>query len=222
MLFAPQQSPLDLGFPIGRIPVRVTPSFWLGSAFMGFGLEDPGLIFVWVLTVFVSVLIHELGHALMWEAFGYPSEIVLYHFGGVALAQSGWNMAPWRSLLVSLAGPGIGFVFYGLLISAGPLLAPHLTDRYPMAAYQFLLYQNLAWGLLNLAPVLPLDGGQALRSLLQMAGLRSAGEWTVKISVFAAGALALWFAQMGAQYAAILLGILCLNNIQAWTNRQYD
>jgi len=133
------------------------------------------------------------------------------------------HFAPWLDpVMVFITGRNSWFPFYALLIAASPLLAPQLTDRYAIAAYQFLLYQNLAWGLLNLAPVLPLDGGQALRSLLQMFRLRSAGEWTVKVSVFAAGAMALWFAQSGAQYAAILLGMLCLNNIQAWTSRQFD
>ena len=76
-MFTINPTPFDIRLVAFRIPIRVHPSFWLGSLIFGQSLGSPELIFLWVICSFVSILIHELGHALTAEAYGWPTEIVL-------------------------------------------------------------------------------------------------------------------------------------------------
>ena len=66
MLFTePNRTPYDLRFNLFGIPVRVHPLFWLVAAILGAGSDpDPIELLLWIGTVFVSILIHEMGHAL--------------------------------------------------------------------------------------------------------------------------------------------------------------
>lgn len=97
-LQAPAPTPYDLRFQILGFPVRVSAWFWLGVLMLGYqsaaslnnGLEDtsPGMLpilLVWIACVFVSILIHELGHTLAYRRFHVGSSIVLYHLGGLAI-----------------------------------------------------------------------------------------------------------------------------------------
>ena len=95
LLAEPQPTPADFHFHIGQIPVRVTGWFWPAAGLFGWGLAQSlagddtrtllVYLLVWVLVVFCSILIHELGHALAFAACGQSSRIVLYHFGGLAV-----------------------------------------------------------------------------------------------------------------------------------------
>ena len=73
LLNEPAPSSGDLHFSLLRIPVRVHPMFWVLSLILGVsGSNDRDLrpIIVWVVAVFVSVLVHEMGHALTIRALG--------------------------------------------------------------------------------------------------------------------------------------------------------
>ena len=80
--------PLGSAPGIGRIPVRVTGWFWPAAGLFGWGLaqslagDDTRTLLiylgVWVLVVFCSILVHELGHALAFAASGQSARIVLY------------------------------------------------------------------------------------------------------------------------------------------------
>ena len=168
-MFGIEPTPFDLQFSLGRIPVRVHPGFWIVGVLGGWHPDDLRLTFIWVMCLFVSILIHELGHALVAEAFGWPSEILLYHFGGLAFSQRYHNHTPWRSIAVSIAGPAAGFALFGLIFLS-LIFFGHTAwfeDRYVEYAIGQLIFINLGWGLVNLAPVLPLDGGQICRSFLE-------------------------------------------------------
>ncbi|MEZ6147021.1 MAG: hypothetical protein R3B91_16710 [Planctomycetaceae bacterium] len=83
-MFGPvQPTPYDLTFSLFGIPVRVIAWFWLTAVILGFSSVHigPEYLLAWVAIVFVSILVHELGHALVAAAFGYPPRILLYHFG---------------------------------------------------------------------------------------------------------------------------------------------
>lgn len=117
MLAEPQPTPADLHFELAGIRVRVSPWFWLGSAFFGWqvcqmlaGGDQRALLqylVIWVGAVLVSLLVHEFGHALAFRAFGQPAHVVLYHFGGLAIPDA-WgrrHLRPLQRLCVSAAGP---------------------------------------------------------------------------------------------------------------------
>jgi Zn-dependent protease len=117
-----------------------------------------------LLAVFGSVLLHELGHALMARRYGIRTRrIVLSPIGGLAQLE-GMPSDPRHELAVALAGPAVNFALAAVLwivgLGAGPSLAFGLLDA--------LMWANLTLGAFNLVPAFPMDGGRALRALLAM------------------------------------------------------
>jgi len=222
-------TPFDLEFVLFRIPVRVSVWFWAAGVFLGYSTLRAGVPFLltWLLVLFVSILVHELGHALTARLFGFSPRILLYHFGGLASYEEfGRPHSTSRSILITLAGPGAGFVlfgavWFGMLFLVNPLannVSLQLLNLIDFAAGQ-LLFINLYWGLVNLVPVLPLDGGQICREVCQR-GNRYQGLWrAVQISVVVAGLMALWFYSQHQTYAAVMFAILCMNNISLLQQR---
>ena len=223
----------DLHFAIFGIPVRIHPAFFLVGVIFGWSPEMANafrtspltlaLIFVGVL--FTSILIHELGHALTAWYFGWPPRIVLYHFGGLAIFSPSWGFTRGKSILVSLAGPGAGFVLYGVVRGARYLIEQRygiVFFRDHLLLFDFFIqmeYVNLYWGLVNLLPVFPLDGGRVAEEILKGRNPHRGMEWTLKLGV-AAGAIAAGvFAYLANQhgrsyYPAILFAVLAANNYQ--------
>jgi Zn-dependent protease len=156
-----------LGFTLFRIPVRVQLWFFvLIFVLAGFWkFRDPASMFIFAGIVFVSILAHELGHAFMGRAFGLTPAITIHGFGGLTSWTAGRNVGAGRSLLISLAGPAVG-LFLGvclLLISKAYPVEAHLPPL-AMKLFWAAVSVNIFWSLFNLAPVMPLDGGNALRS----------------------------------------------------------
>lgn len=106
--------------------------------------------------VFGSILVHELGHAILARRAGLgPITITLHGFGG--LARMTHSPRPWPGIWITLAGPAcslaLGLVGLGLVILLGDFLAPFT---------RLLASMNLFWGAFNLLPMFPLDGGMVL------------------------------------------------------------
>ena len=151
-------------FNLLGFPVRVDLTFWLLAIVTGLGLEDPWAIAIWVAVFFVSILAHELGHALMGRAFGFHSDIQLYSMGGLTSFYSG-GLAHWQDVLVSLAGPCTGLAIGGC-VHAAILQWGWPEEYYPRLILYVLRSVNAVWALLNLLPILPLDGGQITESVI--------------------------------------------------------
>ncbi|GMV79427.1 MAG: hypothetical protein AMXMBFR7_06110 [Planctomycetota bacterium] len=168
MLFEPQRTAYDLRFTLLRIPTRVHPFFWLGAVFMGWH-EGAKLssILIWVACVFVSILLHEFGHALTARYFGARgTRVWLYTLGGLAISEGGLTRR--QRIIELLMGPGAGFILFGLIYGAGKLKLydPFTLHPYASEALWHLEHINLWWGLVNLIPVYPLDGGQIMREIV--------------------------------------------------------
>jgi stage IV sporulation protein FB len=222
-MFGINPTPFDVRLVAFHIPVRVHPSFWLGSILFGSNLSSSQLIFIWVVCSFVSILIHELGHALTAESFGWPTEIVMYFGGGLAISQHRYNNTPWRSIAVTFMGPAAGLLLYGLILGIDKAFGlssfdvspdkPHET-WYFYHAISFLLFMNLYWSLLNLLPILPLDGGFILQSLCDAFHLRNGRSITLQVGAAASGAAAYYFFTQAKQpYAGMLMLMLCVQSI---------
>jgi stage IV sporulation protein FB len=156
-------------FSIFRIPVEVQPFFWVTLVILGgaLGADSSAEIFrivLFVLAGFVSILIHELGHALSARAYGAQSRITLQAFGGYA-AFSGVRLSRKQSFLVTAAGPGIQ-ILLGLLVMALLRVLPEDMNRNGAYFLGILMVISFFWAILNLLPVVPLDGGQMLNALL--------------------------------------------------------
>ena len=90
LLGEPAPTQADLHFRIFGFPVRVHPLFWVVTVLLGLqGRADPFETLVWVGVVFVSILVHELGHATLERTFGGHPWITLYSFGGLASCNDG-------------------------------------------------------------------------------------------------------------------------------------
>ncbi|MGO4804953.1 site-2 protease family protein [Arthrobacter sp. 2MCAF15] len=196
------------GIPLGRIagiPVFLAYSWFIIAAFtvIAYGpvlqSNNPRLgvtaffvAFAYALLLLISVLAHELAHALTAKIFHWPTEkIVLNLWGGHTQFQS-FTASPGRSVLVAMAGPAANFVLAGagwLLLSFGDLRG--VGD----ILANIFVWANLLIGIFNVLPGLPLDGGRLVESAVwkvtgsQEKGTIAAG-WAGRIIVVA---LALWF-----------------------------
>ncbi len=133
--------------------------------------EDLPTSLVFVFFAMVCLLLHELGHALTARHYGIKTrEIKMFFLGGVAMMERSPRV-PSQELVITIAGPLVNFVIAGILF---PLLLLFSSDRpaaeQPMAygLLGFLLAINLVFGLFNLLPGFPMDGGRILRSLLAL------------------------------------------------------
>lgn len=202
----------DLKWRMFGIPVRVHPLFWVLMLLLG-PLEwgDPAVNLIWVVAAFASLMVHELGHALVALAFRWHPSILLYGFGGLT-----FHEAPYRAfgkrILLSFAGPAAGFLLAGLTYLTGT----HLVEQggeYGKVAVGFLLFINIVWNVINLFPVYPLDGGQIVRTLLSWLWHGKGERASMYISIVAACAvvgLAFWLRQ---PFLALMFGMMAYQEI---------
>jgi stage IV sporulation protein FB len=219
----PEGTPFDLRMHVFRIPVRVIPTFWLVAALLGWDPDRLDLVMIWVGCMFVSILVHELGHALTAEAFGYESEITLFHFGGFARFDPGFHFPPYRSFLITLAGPSAGFLLAALTFAATLALraSAQPVNEYVKAAILNLMWINIVWGLFNLLPLLPLDGGKLMEAAFGLLGVRAATDWSLRISI-AVGALCAWAAfSLGMTGMGLFLAFMTIQNVQMLQARRW-
>ena len=171
MLVEPGRSPYDLNFRLFGFPVRVHPFFWLGAGLLGASLlqsEYPACWFVWIVIVFVSIIVHEMGHALAFRVFGCTilhRALRLWRPCGAGIGN------PWpRSLGYSSLSPDHSLDFF----LQGSYLDRFFSETGAQGLWTICFYfftaifvVNLYWGILNLFPVFPLDGGQVSRELCE-------------------------------------------------------
>jgi stage IV sporulation protein FB len=190
------ETQFDVHFRILGIPVRIHPVFWLSSAFLAWNPANGRieLVFLGIICVLVSILVHEMGHAIASRRFGYPSEIVLFFLGGYATSA---RFSTWKNVTVSAAGPAFGFILFGIVYSCFSIIVsqwPTLLRDYDAIPYcvHVMLFANLMWNVMNLVPCLPLDGGRIMQSLIdRYVGIR-ATERVIQVSIVASAAVALW------------------------------
>lgn len=226
LLNEPPRSQYDLNFQVLGIPVRVHPMFWAGTLLLGLrGNSKPVDMLFWIGACFLSILVHELGHALAANAYGWPPRITLHGFGGLATYQP-THRDRTAQILITLAGPGAGFllalVVMGILVASGhavwfdrsfefglPVQWELLDSRQANILVNDLLYINIFWGLVNLLPIFPLDGGQIARELFEMASGTDGLRQSLWLSVIAAAVIAvLAFTRLGDQFLALFFGYL--------------
>lgn len=195
MFMSSERTQFDLSWQMFGIPIRVSPWFWVTAAFLGWGYQSLGFeyLLTWIACVFVSILIHEMGHVLAFRTLGSDAHILLYSFGGLAFGDSD-PPRRWQRITVSLAGPGAQFILLGIVYL---LMNQYEADLFinrrllVLAALRMLFDINLFWPLLNLLPIWPLDGGQVSRELCQQFFRRNAVRISLQISLVVSAALAL-------------------------------
>jgi Zn-dependent protease len=199
-------------FRVLGFPVTIDISFVIVMGVLGWTPGVTGRDFVlWMLIVPLAVLTHELGHALVARPTGASPAIALAGLGGVTTYVPPRPLSRGRALAISLAGPAVGLVLGGVLLAyaRNADIAPFsLLD----AVLRTAIFTTLGWSVLNLLPIVPLDGGQALRELLPGApAVREVRAAVVSIVAgVAVAAFALYFSLV---FGALLVGFLVFTNV---------
>ncbi|MEZ4240850.1 MAG: site-2 protease family protein [Myxococcota bacterium] len=169
--------------------------------------------FVAVLTL--SLLVHELGHAFAARSLRVPvMGIHLAFMHGAAMHQRTTHP---KQLAISLAGPLAGFALAGVaLLGMLGLGQAQLGAGGAAHVLEQVVYLNLVYGVFNLLPMLPLDGGNALRSAISWGtnartGLRVVGFLGAALAL----ALVVYAFSVGFLFLAALAGFLVWTNVQA-------
>ncbi len=211
-------------FQLFGVPIEIGLYFWIGSALLGQsaarGEHAVFNLIVWVACVLLSIVVHELGHALVARRYGVRPTILLHGIGGLTFMNGARLTGP-QSILVSLAGPAAGLGLWLVTRLIAPLALGRLSfdEGVGLAGYgvyqaiENLLFINLYWTLFNLLPILPLDGGQVLRELVGGSRL----QITRAIGASCAAGVAVFEAMQGQFYIAIFLGILAYSNYRGGT-----
>lgn len=158
-------------FRLFGFPIEIQLGFWVLALIIGLrpGRHYSQALF-WLGIIFVSILVHELGHAFAARAFGQSPSIVLHMLGGVTSWSATRDIGKLRRILVTLAGPGAGFglavlAYVGYRVGLSRF-GPDATLPSWLSALEVLAFANVFWSVINLLPVLPFDGGQVLATAL--------------------------------------------------------
>lgn len=196
------------GIPLGRIagvPVILAYSWFIIAGFTvivygpvlarqnpALGVSAYVVALAYAVLLLISVLVHELAHALTARIYGWPTQkIVLNLWGGHTQFES-FTATPGRSVLVALAGPAANLI---LAVGAWLVLSTATMGSVAEILTNIFMWANFLIGVFNVLPGLPLDGGRLVESAVwkatgsQAKGTVAAG-WGGRIIVIAIG---YWF-----------------------------
>lgn len=202
-----------INFSIFKIPVQVQVWFWVTLAFIGGAFKADSRqafmeLLLFMIAGFISILVHEFGHALTARSFGNRVHIVLQAFGGYA-SYSGPPMSRKRSFIITFAGPAVQIIL-GMGVFLLIMLLPKLNSN----GETFLFYLaaiSMVWAIFNLLPILPLDGGRLVESLLGPNRIKT----TLWISVITAASVALVAALFKDYFVAIFVALFGFQSYKA-------
>jgi stage IV sporulation protein FB len=201
-------------FRLGGIPVRIDPTFFVIIVLLGYDPINPRLstMVSWVVIALVSILLHEMAHAVAFRHYGIRPSVTLYGMGGMTTGTG--RLTPGQSIVVSAAGPLSVLTAIGL-----PALWLARQGAVGSAEGRVILGQviwvNVGWSLLNLLPMLPLDGGNITRSLLDLVTRGKGRRPAEVLSVVMAVGLGLVALSAGFFFGAVLAGLFAFMNISS-------
>ncbi|GAB4410310.1 MAG: hypothetical protein OHK0039_14580 [Bacteroidia bacterium] len=208
---------MGLKFSLFGIPTEIKATFLLlGFFFSGWVANPLGAIelMVWA---FLAILLHELGHAWAYRRYGIQPWIELYMLGGLtyASAAAAEDLSNGQRIFVSFAGPlmslAMGAVIAIYYYIAGAMPAVFLEPREAIA---YPLFFSIGWGVLNLLPILPLDGGNILRYLLAFNPRWNALRIAATIGIVLGAVLLVVLLYDRQFWNAMLVGFLIFTNVQ--------
>jgi Zn-dependent protease len=181
-------------FRLFGIPIRVEPFFFIVVALFGIRLEPLWLVFAWVILAFISVLVHELGHAVTYRLLGQRSAIVLHGFGGFTVPAGGGRqvLSKPKSVIVSISGALTQLILLGIparLLADSDAGFREWVDWqinggfswWPIA--DMMAFISIWWAVFNLLPIRPLDGGHVAETLF---GFQTACKLSIGAAIIAA------------------------------------
>jgi len=206
---------------IGGTTIDVDLTFLILIFFFALSSYDPNkgaaYALVWAPILFLSVLLHELAHAAAIGLFGYgSSRIVLGGIGGLTFNER--RARPWHDMIISLAGPLSSFALAYLCFVIEMRVAYVQQDKMLRVFLPLMVSASVIWGIFNLLPIPPLDGGSALRNLLRsLIRDELAFVITIWIAMISGIAVIVYALLVWRQlFVAILIGWFTYNNYQQW------
>ncbi len=158
---------------IAGIPIRIHFTFLLVFLWLFMAAEEGGLAksAAMILGVFVCVVLHELGHALVAKRFGVRTrDITLYPIGGVAMFID--RPKPKQEFWISLAGPMvnvvIALILWPVVMASDGHLPSVSAPLWNLSIQSGLFIANVILPVFNMIPAFPMDGGRVLRAALGM------------------------------------------------------
>lgn len=254
LLNEPGRTDFDLNFNLFGFQVRTNILFFVLPLLLGQGFVasfrdvNPGVGMLVIAAVFwISVLIHELGHAFAFRYFGIDSRIVLYWMGGLAIptGAGAWaprkSLTPMRHIVVSLAGPIAGLLLAGVLcllvwsLHGGLRLSEWRIIPFPVfdesspvprggvvhLAFLSGIVINIILNLFNLVPIFPLDGGQVTRQIMILGDPWNGIRHSLILSIVACIGMILLTLQTGSYFLPIFFGLMAYSNFQELQGRQW-
>lgn len=221
--------------------VSIHPSIWAVLALMGYMLTGGEFgwlgVALFVVAGFLSLLAHEMGHAVVGRWFGGGSPAVNLAWLGGSCVNADARLSRFARVLMTVAGPMASLLLalpvYLLLVHAGGsagsgagMLASllfgsiptELQEMYPPMVILFfacLVQVGVWWSVLNLLPIYPLDGGLIMTCLMHSPRKMHIFSMAVAVGLTA---LALF---TGYHIMAILLGLLIVVNYNGVRNSPY-
>jgi stage IV sporulation protein FB len=211
-------------FSIFGIPIHIRPSFWLVAAIIFpfqwavlSRAENWVFMGAWLLVVAVSVIAHELGHAVTARRYGAQVDMTLYALGGFTRWSTSRPIGPWRRVLVAAAGSSVGFVLGGLVYLGLRYGAITFDSRVVGFALESFWQVNILWGVLNWLPIRPLDGGHIFLGMMQ--GVFGKSGQRIADIVFPVVTVAggLFAFSRGFVIAALFAAFLLMEEARRWT-----
>jgi Zn-dependent protease/CBS domain-containing protein len=197
------------------VPVRLHFTFVILLIFLLFigigGRQSGASTAIYVLALFASVLLHELGHTLVARHYGIKTiEIVMFPIGGVSRQER--RPKAREELWIALAGPSVNLfiavaLFALVWIAQGFVGVEQLREPTDANLAERIAVGNLTLWLFNLLPAYPMDGGRILRSLL---ALRRPEEEATRVAAGAGQILAILLGLAGLLWGNFMLVFIAL------------
>ena len=192
-------SGLTVKLRLAGIPLRIKPSFLVVVCLLGMPivryptvepLELIGRLAIWVGVVLVSVVIHELGHALLARRFGAEAAMELWALGGLTTWQPvSRPITPVRRAAIAAAGSALGVVVGGAVYPLWKMAGPPVG--LVSLALGWIVWVNLGWGLINWLPIRLLDGGHIFRGVIDALWPKRSERVANLFFLFSSGAAAI-------------------------------
>jgi len=224
----------DISFKFLGFPTTIQPFFWLIAGIItalhlgGINNDMPiwfTKLFLGMAGVLLSILVHELGHALTFRyVFQTPCAIVLHGFGGFAVPLQHYPrgygfMGAMTNGFLSFSGPLAGFILAFVMIVFLTMIPANegLASNLLFFFFNWTALISIFWGIFNLLPVYPMDGGHISREFFLFFFPHRGVAISLIASMLTATLLAVAALQFGMLFITFLFAYFAYQNYQELT-----